>query len=390
MLAPNPNFAAVFGHEPEYLFSAPGRTELSGNHTDHQHGCVLAAAINLEALAWVAQNETRIMRVVSEGRKPIQISLDELERKPEEANHSVALLRGVAARMTELGAKLSGFDAYTTNSVMTGSGLSSSAAFEVLLGTVMNSLFCGGRFSPVEIAQIGQWAENNYFGKPCGLMDQTASSVGGVSFIDFRDPAKPVVEKIDFDFSACGYTLCIIDVGANHADLTNAYAAIPGELKQVCAVFGKEYLRDVPEADFYARIGEVRKAAGDRAVLRAIHIYEENKRVIRQVECLKRGDFTEYLRLMRASGLSSLLYLQNVTPAGATDHQEAAFALALAERLLDGEGAVRIHGGGFAGTIQAFVPNEKAEAFRAGTEAVLGAGSCHILSIRDHGGCRVE
>ena len=386
----HPNFETIFGHRPEYLFSAPGRTELSGNHTDHQHGRVLAAAVNLEALGWVARSGSGRIRVVSEGHSSTEISITELEKRPEEANRSVSLLRGVAARFHALGAELSGLDIYTTNSVMTGSGLSSSAAYEVLLGTIFNHLFCGGRFTPVQIAQIGQWAENEYFGKPCGLMDQTASSVGGIIGIDFADPAAPVVEKIDFDFAACGHALCIIDVGADHADLTGEYAAIPGELKQVCRVFGKNWLRDVDEAEFYARIAEVRKAAGDRAVLRAIHIFEENKRVERQLAALKSGDFDEFLRGVRASGLSSLLYLQNVTPAGYTDHQEAAFALALAEHLLDGRGACRIHGGGFAGTIQAFVPNDLLDEFKAGIDTVLGAGSCKVLSIRQEGGILVE
>ncbi len=387
---PEQQFIAHFGHQPQYLFSAPGRTELSGNHTDHQHGRVLAAAVNLETLAWVAENGSRTIRVQSEGYPLCQIDLNQLSVDPGRYNTTAALIAGVAARFQELGATVGGFDAYVTSTVLPGSGLSSSAAFEVLMGTICNHLFFDGKCTPVEVAQIGQYAENVYFGKPCGLMDQTASAVGNIITIDFADPGKPLVEKLDFDFAASGYQLCIIDSGADHADLTDEYAAIPGELKAICGVFGKEALRDVPEEDFYARIREARAAGGDRGVLRAIHIYEENKRVCQQVQALRQGDMETFLALVKASGRSSWQYLQNVIPTGAAFHQEVAFALALAEKLLCGRGACRVHGGGFAGTIQAFVPQDMLEDFTRAVDGVLGDGACHVLSIRPEGGILVK
>lgn len=258
------------------------------------------------------------------------------------------------------------------------------------MGTIFNELFFGGKLSPEEIAQIGQYAENVYFGKPCGLMDQTASSVGGMVYIDFADPAKPVVEKLDFDFAKAGHALCIIDSGADHADLTDEYAAIPGELKQVCAFFGKEVLRDIPEEAFFSALPELRHKVSDRAILRAIHFYQENKRVQRQTQALREGDFETFLRLVTESGRSSWMYLQNITPAGAIEHQDVAVALALCDTLLQGRGAYRVHGGGFAGTVQAFVPLDMLDGFKTGTERVLGAGRCHVLSIRSQGGIRVE
>lgn len=386
----NPAFEAVFGHPARYLFSAPGRTELSGNHTDHQHGCVLAASVDLESLAWVAENGKDVIRVQSEGYPLCEVALDDLEKKDGETNTTAALVRGVAAKFAELGAALAGFDAYVTSTVLPGSGLSSSASFEVLIGCVVNHLFNGGKCTPVEIAQIGQFAENVYFGKPSGLMDQTACAVGGVIAIDFADPKAPVVKKTDFDFAAFGHALCIIDSCASHADLTDEYAAIPQEIKKVSALFGKNVLRDIPEADFYARIGEARAAAGDRAVLRCIHFYEENRRVQQQVAAIETGDFDTFLRLTSQSGRSSWMYLQNVIPAGRKNRQEMAFALALAEKLLAGRGAVRVHGGGFAGTLLAFVPNDLLTEFKNNIEAVLGSGTCHVLSIRESGCCLVE
>lgn len=383
-------FETVFGHAPTHLFSAPGRSELSGNHTDHQRGCVLAAAVNLETLAWVAENGTRMIRVQSEGYPLCQIDLDQLEIRPEEYNTTMALIRGIVARFVQLGCPVRGFDAYVTSTVLPGSGLSSSAAFEVLIGTVCNHLFFGEKCTPVEIAQIGQYAENVFFGKPCGLMDQTASAVGNIIEIDFGDPLSPVVRQIDFDFESSGYVLCIIDSGADHADLTEEYAAITQELKAVAGVFGKSVLREVPEAEFYSRVGQVRAAAGDRGVLRAIHIYEENRRVSRQVAALRKGDLETFLALVTESGLSSWMYLQNVIPCGRSGCQEVAFALAMAKHYLGGRGACRVHGGGFAGTIQAFVPKDLAESFTRSMDAVLGQGACHILSVRPQGGILVE
>ena len=383
------SFEETFGRRPGFLFSAPGRTELGGNHTDHQLGRVLAAAVDLDTVAAVALNGRNEIRVLSEGYPLCRIDLADLSIRPEESGSTAALIRGVAAGITAGGHSVPGFDAYVRSRVLPGSGLSSSAAFEVLIGTICNTLGnCG--LSAVAIAQLGQYAENVYFGKPCGLMDQTASSVGGIVTIDFADQAHPAVEPLAFDFAACGHALCIIDSGADHADLTDEYAAIPGELMAVSRVFGQEHLRQVSETEFYARLPEVRSAAGDRAALRAIHIFEDNRRVEQQVAALKANDFARFLELVNESGLSSWLYLQNVVPTGATRHQELALALALASHLLGGRGACRVHGGGFAGTIQAFVPMDMLERFRSGVEAVLGEGSCHVLSIRPQGGTVLE
>ena len=385
------SFEAAFGRGPEALFSAPGRTELGGNHTDHQHGRVLAAGVNLDILAAAAVNHTGVVRFQSEGYPMIKVDLRELEPKEEEKNSSAALIRGVAARMARLGCPLGdwGLDAALVSSVPGGSGLSSSAAFEVLVGTMVDHLLWDGKRSPVEIAQIGQYAENVYFGKPCGLMDQTASSVGGVVAIDFADTARPVVEAIALDLAAGGYALCILDSGADHADLTSEYASITQELAAVCGCFGKKVLREVPEEDFLANLPKVRAAAGDRGTLRALHVYGENRRAAQEAQALREGDIPRFLRLVRESGRSSALYLQNVVPTGQREKQELLLTIALAERLLEGEGAVRVHGGGFGGTAQAFVPLKKLPAFQAGIEAVLGEGSCHVLSIRPVGGVRI-
>ena len=376
--------------EKHYLFSAPGRTELGGNHTDHQHGCVLAAAVNLETVADVTLNGKNVILVQSEGYPVVQVDLSDLTVHDEEKNTTAALIRGVAAAFAERGAKVQGFDAVVKSTVLPGSGLSSSAAFEVLMGTICNELFFDGKLTAVEIAQIGQQAENVYFGKPCGLMDQMASSVGSMVFIDFEDPAQPKIERIPFDLAKAGYALCIIDSGADHADLTDEYAAIPGEMKKVCAFFGKEVLRQIPKATFMEALPEVRKTVSDRAVLRALHIYQENERVVRQVEALKSGDMDAFLNLVKESGRSSWMYLQNITPTGAVVHQEVAVALALCEDLLMGKGAYRVHGGGFAGTVQAFVPLEMLTDFCERIEKVLGAGSCHVLNIRENGGIRIQ
>lgn len=382
-------FERQYGRAAEYIFSAPGRTELGGNHTDHQHGLVLAAAVTLDTKAAVAENNDGCIRVMSEGYAPVTVRLNELEMQPEERNTTAALVRGVAAGFVRRGYGVRGFDAYIVSDVLPGSGLSSSAAFEVLIGTVINAL-SGGALSPAEIARIGQYAENEYFGKPSGLMDQTASAVGGIVAIDFADPGAPVITPVEFDFAGCGYALCIIDSGADHAELTEEYAAITNELKAVCRVFGKEHLREVDEHEFYARIAEVRRAAGDRAALRAAHVFNENKRCAVETASLGNGDFERFLQLVSESGRSSWMYLQNVIPAGSTARHELAFALLLCERLLGGRGAFRVHGGGFAGTVQAFVPEDMLAGFRAGIDAVLGAGSCHVLSIRREGGCMME
>lgn len=381
---------AAFGAaERLAVFSAPGRTEIGGNHTDHQHGRVLAGSVDLDMIAAVAPSGDRCIRIQSEGFPMDVVDLDDLNVHEEERNTSAAIIRGISAWFTRHGCKLEGFNAYTTSNVLKGSGLSSSAAFEVLVGNIINSLFYENRCSPVQIAQIGQYAENVYFGKPSGLLDQMASSVGGMVTIDFKDNENPVVERVNFDFAATGHALCIIDSGADHADLTGEYAAVTAELRGICAYFGRNVLREVPEEEFHAALPALRSRAGDRAVLRAMHIYDDNRRVERQVAALKAGDFQAFLDQVRASGLSSWRYLQNVVPAGCTHHQEVALALALCERLLGGMGACRVHGGGFAGTIQAFVPLEMLEGFQREMERVLGAGACHVLTIRPVGGVRL-
>ena len=375
--------------EKHYIFSAPGRTEISGNHTDHQCGCVLAAAVNLETVADVRLNGTNNIWVQSQGYPAVKVDLDDLSVREEEKNTTAALIRGVASSFVQRGATLQGFDAVVNSTVLPGSGLSSSAAFEVLFGTILNELFFDKKLSAVEIAQIGQYAENVYFGKPCGLMDQMASSVGSLVFIDFEDPAAPKIEKVSFDLAAAGYALCIIDSGADHADLTDEYAAIPAEMKQVCAYFGKEVLRQIPRNEFMKAIPELRKTVSDRAILRAMHIYQENDRVVKLVQALKNGDVNTFLNLVKESGRSSWMYLQNITPAGSIAHQEVAVALAMCDALLQGKGAYRVHGGGFAGTVQAFVPLEMLDSFKTDIEAVLGRDACHVLNIREQGGIRV-
>ena len=379
-------FSAAFGCEPERFFSAPGRTEVGGNHTDHQRGRVLAGAVNLDTQAAVRVNGTRTIRILSQGYPMSVVELDELEPKAEEINSTPALIRGVAARFTQLGCQVGGFDAYVESTVLPGSGLSSSAAYEVLVGTIINHLFFDGKVSQPEVAMIGQYAENVFFGKPCGLMDQTASAVGGLVTIDFFDKEHPVIESVDFDFASCGHALCIIDSRASHADLTDEYAAITLELKAICAHFGKDVLTQIDQADFYAAIPALREKCGDRAVLRAMHFYNENQRVPQQVAALRAGEFDKFLNLVKQSGYSSYMYLQNVIPAGYKAHQDVAVSLALCEQYLQGKGAYRVHGGGFAGTVQAFVPFELLESFRSGIDAVLGEGACHVLSIRPEGG----
>ena len=373
-----------------YVFSAPGRTEIGGNHTDHQHGCVLAAAVDLETTAEVRLNGTDIINVQSEGYPAFSIDLNDLNIRGTELGTTPALVRGVAAVFRDRGAELKGFDALIRSTVLPGSGLSSSAAFEVLFGTIFNELFFDSKLSPTEIAQIGQFAENVYFGKPCGLMDQMASSVGGMVYIDFEDPREPKILKLDVDLAEFGYALCIIDTGADHADLTDEYAAIPRELAQLCRCFGKDVLRQIPKEEFIRAIPDLRDKVTDRAILRAIHIYQENERVERQVEALHWKDFDGFLDLVKESGRSSWMYLQNITPAGAIEHQEMGLSLALCETLLQGEGACRVHGGGFAGTIQAFVPLDRLAGFKKGIESVLGNGACHVLNIRSNGGIRVK
>ena len=382
-------FAAAFGGAPERYFSAPGRTELSGNHTDHQRGRVLAGAVDLDMQAAVRPNGTGLIRVLSQGYPLCQVDLQTLEPVASEVNTTAALIRGVAARFAQLGCKVGGFDAYVESTVLPGSGLSSSAAFEVLMGAVINGLFFENKATQPQLAMIGQYAENVFFGKPCGLMDQMASAVGGMVTIDFADGDDPVIRPVDFDFARCGHALCIIDTRASHADLTDEYAAITTELKAISGYFGKTVLREIAEDDFFAAIPRLRSRFGDRAVLRAIHFFEENQRVVQQVTALETGDFEEYLVLMKESGQSSFMNLQNVVPTGATENQAVALALALCRKLLGSGGGYRVHGGGFAGTVQAFVPLDMLEEFRTGIDGVLGDGACHVLSIRREGGVEI-
>ena len=366
----------------EQYFSAPGRVELGGNHTDHQHGCVLAAAVDLEMRAAVTPNHDGVIRVFSQGFAPVEVALGDWTPRPEERNTTAALVRGMAAQFIRRGAALTGLDMRVTSQVPVGSGLSSSAAFEVLLGRVFSGLCCGGSVSPEDIARRGQTAERDYFGKPCGLMDQMASSVGGLVYMDFADPVHPAMERIDCDLGASGYGLFIVDSGADHADLTADYAAIPAELEQVCRVFGAEVLRQVDETEFYRRLPAVRAAAGDRAALRAIHVFDENRRAAAEAEALRKGDFPAFLALVNASGASSWQYLQNVT-SGDPRQQALAVTLAVCRRALGGQGAVRVHGGGFAGTALAFVPDDRREMFRRTVEQTLGVDKCRLLSVRN-------
>lgn len=371
---------------PVALCSAPGRTEIGGNHTDHQHGRVLAGAVDLDFIACVAVNGTNTIRFQSEGWPMVEVELDTLDPKEEEKESTAALVRGMAAQAAERGYTVKGFDVYATSSVLPGSGLSSSAACEVLLGVIENHLFCGDALDPVTIAQMGQKAENIHFGKPCGLMDQTASSVGGAVTIDFADPAAPVVRALQVDLDSLGYALCIIDSGADHADLTDEYAAVPQEMRAVAAHFGKEVLREVSENDVLGDLPALRQKVGDRAVLRAFHFLADNERVAKQADALAADDMDTFLALVNESGRSSWELLQNITPAGAVQHQDMAVALTVAQRALGGRGACRVHGGGFAGTIQAFVPLDILTAFRSEVEGALGAGCCHVLRIRPVGG----
>ena len=363
---------------------------MGGNHTDHQRGRVLAASVNLDVIAVVSVSEGNQVQVKSEGYPMDALNAAELDLKKEECNSSLALIRGIISKFTQLGYHIGGFDAYTTSNVLAGSGLSSSAAFEVLIGTIVNDLFCGGKESALKIAQIGQYAENVYFGKPCGLMDQAASSVGGFVTIDFKNAEEPKVEQVHFNFAECGYALCIIDTKGSHSDLTPDYAAIPAEMRKVAAFFGKEVLSEVSEEEFYRNMAAVREKAGDRAVLRAIHFFADNARVLKEVAALKHNDFDMFKQQIIESGYSSYMYLQNVFSPSHVQEQGVSLTLALCQKLLGGRGgAYRVHGGGFAGTVQSFVPVGYLSEFVEKMETVFGEGSCHTLSIRPVGGTKI-
>ena len=384
-------FYKTFDRPAEALFSAPGRTEIGGNHTDHQKGCVLAASVDLDILAAVAPTQSGIIRVLSQGYPMIEVDLRELDPKEEEINTSAALIRGVASCMSAMGCDLRerGLDVYMTSTVPKGSGLSSSAAYEVLMGTMLNELFWEGRCTAVELAQIGQYAENMFFGKPCGLMDQMASSVGGFIAIDFKDTESPIIESVPADFEKFGHALCIVDAKGDHADLTDEYAAIPREMKAVAGYFTCDTLRQLSKDDIMLNIRVLREQFGDRAVLRSIHFFDENERVDKVVHALKSGSFEDFLSSVKESGDSSYKYLQNIYAASDVKHQCLSIALNVAEYSLHRKGACRVHGGGFAGTIQAFVPLDMLQQFKMNIERTFGSGSCHVLSVRPVGGTEV-
>lgn len=383
-------FEELFGDaENAAVFSASGRTEVGGNHTDHNRGKVLAAAVSLDVIAFVVPTEDGVITVKSEGFPQDTVDTADLSVREGDKNTSAALIRGVADAFKREGLAVGGFKAYTTSNVLKGSGISSSAAFEVLIGTILSHLYNGGGVSAVKIAQFAQYAENVHFGKPSGLMDQMASSVGGFIEIDFGDAANPVIEPIGYDFGGSGYSLCIVDTKGSHADLTPEYAAIPPEMKSVAEFFGGKELRDVTPEQLWENIAEVRKVCGDRAVARALHFFDENDRVDREAAALKSGDIDAFLREVTASGNSSYKYLQNIFAAANPREQGLVVGLYAAERVLGGRGACRVHGGGFAGTIQAFVPNDLLESFIARQEKIFGAGSCYNLYIRPLGGTKV-
>ncbi|MDH6366952.1 MULTISPECIES: galactokinase family protein [unclassified Breznakia] len=382
-------FKDHFGDKEVRVYSAPGRSEVGGNHTDHQRGRVLAAGVNLDTIAVVAKRDDDVIVVDSEGFniKPVNAAILDINEK--EAGTSEAIIRGVAAGIKNKGGIIGGFEAYMTSDVLEGAGLSSSAAFETLLGTILSHEYNEGSISAVDIAKIGQYAENEYFMKPCGLMDQMASSVGSFITIDFKDPKNPIVEKVDFDFDSSNHSLCIVDTKGSHADLTDEYAAVPADMKKVANYFGKDVLREVDSNEFYANVGDIRNAIGDRPVLRAYHFFGDNDRVVDEVAALKANDFETFKNLVKASGDSSFKYLQNVYSNKNINEQNISTGLAMSEYILQGKGVCRVHGGGFAGTIQAFVPNEMLTTYKQGIEAVFGEGSCYVLKVRPFGGHKV-
>ena len=383
------SFEKEFGTKDISIFSAPGRSEISGNHTDHQKGQVLVAAVNLDAIAVVHKLEQNEVEIVSDGYDKIVISLDDLESRKEEEGTTISLVKGVLGELSQRGYTVGGFLAYITSDVLIGAGISSSAAFETLIGTIVSGLYNQMTISPVEIAIVGQKAENVYFGKPCGLMDQMASSVGNLVYIDFEDTQNPVVQKVECDFEGFGYSLCITDTKSSHADCTSEYAAVPEEMKKVAAVFGKNVLKEVSKEELLANIEKIRMAAGDRAVLRALHFVTENERVNKATESLNNGDFNGFLEAIKASGNSSFKYLQNVYMNTDIQHQNVSVALALSEMVLGENGVCRVHGGGFAGTIQAFVKNEAVEDYKEYMDKTFGKDSCKVLKVRKYGGMMV-
>ena len=385
-------YSEIYGEDSAdvEIYSAPGRTEVGGNHTDHQHGQVLAASINDDAIAIVSKNSSDTVNVKSEGYDMITISLGDIAKRDDEEGTTLALIKGVLASFKDRGYTIGGFNAYITSDVLGGSGLSSSAAFETIIGNIISGLYNEMKVDAVEIAIIGQYAESAYFGKPCGLMDQMACSVGSLCHIDFKDPKNPIIEPIVVDLDEVGYSLCITDTKGSHADLTPDYAAVPAEMKAVAAFFGKDVLIEVSEDEVVAHIPELREKLGDMGVLRALHFYEENKRVEKEVAALRSKDFSSFLANVKASGDSSFKFLQNVYTSHDVQHQNVSIALCVSEKVLGADGGVaRVHGGGFAGTIQAFVKNDKVAEYKAALDKVFGDGACNVLKIRKYGGIQV-
>ncbi len=385
-------FSNQFGDaEGIEFFSAPGRTEIGGNHTDHNYGRVLAGAVNLDIVAAARRTDDHKISLKSyEYPNMDLVDLENLSLDSKEIGKASALIKGICVKCKELGFQVGGFEAYTMSRVLKGSGLSSSAAFEIVIVAIINELYNDGKIDPITAAVIAQYAENVYFGKPSGLLDQMASSVGGGTFMDFKDIKIPVVEHIDFDLHSYGYALCVVDTGGNHADLTDEYAYIPAEMKSVASFFGKEVLREVNPKDFWEQIGEIRKKTGDRAVLRAMHFFEEDVLAAEEANAIKAGDFHSFKTLVKKSGESSETRLQNVFAVVNPAEQGLSLALALSKKILGDKGVCRVHGGGFAGTIQAFVPFEMLNEYKAEVERVFGSGSCYVLSIRLVGGTKVN
>lgn len=381
------NFSRLYPEcEDIRVFSASGRTEVGGNHTDHQHGCVFAAAVSLDIIGIVRFHNDGVIRIKSEGYMADEIKLSSFEVNDAEKGTSAALIRGIAAKFTEMGVDIGGFDAYFTSEVLSGSGLSSSAAFEVIIATIIDHGYNEGRSDAARIAKIGQYAENVYFGKASGLMDQMVCAAGGFVAVDFADPDKPVIDSVDFDFEKAGYSVCVTDTKGSHAELTADYSAISAEMRHVAEALGCEYLRDADEEEFYAKLPELRSICTDRELLRAAHFFAENARAVEEARALMEGDTEYFFELVNQSGTSSAELLQNLYPSAEPQSQPITLAIMLSKRFLNGSGAVRVHGGGFAGTIQAFVPNYLTNDYVKEMERVFGEGSCYVLSVRPVGG----
>lgn len=384
------SFSAAFPeHSEADIYSSPGRSEVGGNHTDHNAGRILAAAVDLDIIAVAAGNDEGLIRVYSEGYPPSIVSLDELNMVEAEKYSAVSLIRGVCARFRQLGLGLGGFDAVATSRVPKGSGLSSSAAYEVLLATILNHLYNQGELDSVLIAKVGQYAENQYFGKSCGLMDQTTCAFGGFVTIDFKDFERPLVKKVDFDFAASGFSMVIVDTAGDHADLNDEYEALENEMKSIARALGGKVLREFSEQLVLDKAAFLRERVSDRAILRAVHFYRDDQRVVEQVEALEKKEFQRFLRLVIESGQSSWMYLQNCCSPESIQRQDIPIALMLSEAVLRGVGAWRVHGGGFAGTIQAFVPDEALDDYVARVERVFGEGSCHVVRVRPEGAMKM-